>query len=351
MDNQTHSQFDLIGVGSPIMDLLAQVPDSFLETVAGEKGGMVLVDTPEIEALVARLPSKPAMAPGGSAANTARFAARLGLRTTFLGKLGNDEIATAYRGHFAAMGIEGNHFKRAELPNARCLSLITPDSQRTLRTCLAAAMTLDPAEISRADFAGCRHAHMEGYLLFNPALADSVVTAARAAGATLSIDLASFEVARAARDWMFRQLETGLRVVFANEDEVRALFQSDEGYDVLARRLAGYGGIACVKLGKDGAWIAQGDTLIRVDAIKVTDAIDTTGAGDAWAAGFLFGLLRGWSIPASGALGSLLGAEIVRHIGPTVPQDRWSCIVEKVESFGKPDPPREGTRPTEERKL
>jgi sugar/nucleoside kinase (ribokinase family) len=318
--------FDLIGIGSPIMDLLALVPEEFLTTVAGEKGGMVLVDTPEMEALVARLPVVPIVIPGGSAANTAQFGARLGLRTTFLGKLGNDAVALAYRGHFADAGIEGTHFKTGDLPNARCLSLITPDSQRTLRTNLAAAMTLRPDEITPADFAGCRHAHMEGYLFFNPALATAVVDSVRAAGATLSVDLASFEVVRVAREWIFGQLQTGIDVVFANEDEVRTLFESEESYDVLARRLASFGGTACVKLGKDGAWIARADELHRIPPVLVDTPVDTTGAGDAWAAGFLFGHLNNWPAAKSGALGSALGAATVRHIGHALPPAEWERI-------------------------
>jgi sugar/nucleoside kinase (ribokinase family) len=319
-------RFDLIGVGSPIMDLLALVPEEFLTTIAGEKGGMVLVETPEIDGLVARLPVVPIVIPGGSAANTAQFGARLGLRTTFVGKLGNDSVAAAYREHFADAGIEGTHFKTGDLANARCLSLITPDSQRTLRTNLAAAMTLRPDEISPADFAGCRHAHMEGYLFFNPALATAVVDSVRNAGATLSVDLASFEVVRVAREWIFDQLRTGIDVVFANEDEVRALFESDEPYDVLARRLASFGGTACVKLGKDGSWIARGDDLQRIPPVLVTDPVDTTGAGDAWAAGFLFGHLNNWSIAKAGALGSTLGAATVRHFGHALPPVEWERI-------------------------
>ena len=322
----TARRFDLIGIGSPIMDLLALVPEDFLATVPGEKGGMILVETPEIEALVARLPVEHTVNPGGSAANTAQFAARLGLRTTFLGKLGNDAIAKAYREHFSAAGIAGEHFKLGDLPNARCLSLITPDSQRTLRTCLAAAMTLSPEEISPVDFVGCRHAHMEGYLFFNPELATAVVDSARSAGTTLSVDMASFEVVRAARGWIFDQLRTGIDVVFANEDEVRALFETDETYDVLARRLASFGGIACVKLGKDGAWVARGDELHRIAPVVVNDAVDTTGAGDAWAAGFLYGHLKGWTLPSSGTLGSILGAATVRQIGHALPAGEWERV-------------------------
>ncbi len=319
--------FDLIGVGSPIMDLLARVPESFLTTVSGAKGGMVLVDADEMETIVTRLEHPPATVAGGSAGNTAVSAARLGLRTTFLGKLGNDTTAAAYRRHFAEAGADCSRFKYSDLANARCVSLITPDGQRTMRTCLAAAMTLGPAEIGPGDFCGCRHAHIEGYLLFNRDLANTVVNAARAAGCTLSIDLASFEVVNAARDWILEQLHQGIDVIFANEDEIHALFPSlTPEYAALARRLADFGGIAAVKMGKDGAWLARGADLHRIAPVPAPQVIDTTGAGDAWAAGFLYGYLKGWPLPAAGALGSRLGSECVRHLGPSIPPSQWPQI-------------------------
>jgi sugar/nucleoside kinase (ribokinase family) len=321
--SSAHS-FDLIGVGSPIMDLLAQVPEAFLATVTGAKGGMVLVGADEMEGIVTRLEQAPASVSGGSAGNTAVSAARLGLRTTFLGKLGNDKTATAYREHFTTAGGDVSRFKYADLANARCVSLITPDGERTMRTCLGAAMTLAASEISHLDFHGCRHAHIEGYLLFNRDLANAVVAAARAAGCTLSIDLASFEVVNAARDWILNELTLGIDVVFANEDEIHALFPTlGKDYSAHARRLAEFGGLAAVKIGKDGAWLARGAELHRIQPVPAPTVLDTTGAGDAWAAGFLYGYLKGWTLPVAGALGSRLGSECVRHVGPAIPDTHW----------------------------
>jgi sugar/nucleoside kinase (ribokinase family) len=318
------SSFELIGIGNPIMDLLAHVPESFLTAhVSGEKGGMVLVDDQDIAALVAKLGTDYAVTPGGSAANAVLSATRLGLKTTFLGKIGGDITARDYRANFTAAGGDGSRFKTATLPNGRCLSLVTPDGQRTMRTCLGAAMTLNPDEVTAADFAGAKHAHIEGYLMFNPALAEKVAQTARAAGCTISLELSSFEVVNIARDWILSQLQQGVHVVFANEDEVRALFQRDASYDAYARKLAGYGGIACVKIGKDGAWVAQGSELHRIEPVKVARVTDTTGAGDAWAGGFLYGHLRGLSLAGAGALGSALGAECVQHLGPAIPDMHW----------------------------
>lgn len=316
--------FDLIGVGSPIMDLLATVPEAFLQHVRGDKGGMVLVDADEMHRILSLLELAPATSTGGSSANATFNATRLGLRTAFLGKLGNDSLADSYQASFAAAGVDTSRFKRGALPNARCLALVTPDAQRTLRTCLGAAMTLSPAEISPADFIGCRHAHIEGYLVFNQALADAVLAAARAAGCTVSLDLASFDVINVTRDWIFSQLHKGIDVVFANEDEIRALFQDHASdYADLARRLAGYGVLAAVKMGKEGAWLARGSELHRIEPVIVSDVIDTNGAGDAWAAGFLFGLLNGWALPRCGAIASVMGAETVRHLGPIIPGAQW----------------------------
>ncbi len=330
------STFDLIGVGSPIMDLLARVPDAFLQkNVAGDKGGMVLVDHDEMQRIVGLLDGEPAYATGGSAANATYNAARLGLRTTFLGKLGNDNLARVYRQAFESAGVDGTRFKHGAQANARCLALVTPDAQRTMRTCLGAAMTLAPEEITAADFAGCRHAHIEGYLVFNQALANSVLTAARAAGCTTSVDLSSFEVVNAARDWLFSQFKRGVDVVFANEDEIRALFQDHASpFSTLAKKLGDLGVLAAVKVGKDGAWIAHEGELHRIEPVAVADVIDTNGAGDAWAAGFLYGHLKGWSLPACGNLASLLGAETVMHMGPIIPATHFEVLRPRALAIG-----------------
>jgi len=314
------------------MDLLAPVQESFLSNVRGGKGGMVLVDDAEMERLVSLLGVPPALTTGGSAANATLTAARLGLRTAFVGKLGNDATAKAYRDRFEAMGVDSHRFKVGGLPNARCLALVTPDAERTMRTSLGAAMTLLPGEISARDFAGCRHAHIEGYLVFNRALCSAVLDAARTAGCTVSLDLPSFEVIAESRDWLLGQLRRGIDVVFANEDEIKALFPGHPADPrQLAAELAAHGVVAAVKIGRDGAWIARGGEMYRIQPVPVPDARDTNGAGDAWAAGFLFGYLRDHPLPLCGALGSLLGAETVRHLGPHIPDALWPDLRRRVE--------------------
>ena len=329
---------DLLGIGSPIMDLTAQVPESFLATIRGDKGGMVLVDAAEMDGILARLPESPALENGGSAANLTRAATSLGLRTAFLGKLGHDAVGQTYRTQAAAVGIDPSRYKTGPLANARCLALITPDAARTMRTDLGAAVTFSPEELAPSDFAGVRHAHIEGYLVFNQALANGVLDRARASGATVSLDFASFDVIRHTRDWLLSQLRAGgLHVVFANEDEIRALYPEnpDEDYPALARRLAAEspGLVAVVKVGKDGAWIARDTELHRIAPVPADRVLDTNGAGDNFGGGFLYGYLNGWSLPACGALAAAVGSECVRHSGPAIPPDRWPDLRSLAQSL------------------
>jgi len=330
--------YDLIGVGAPIMDLVASVPESFLVHAKGEKGGMGMVDAKEMERLVSLLPTTPKNTPGGSAANTTFNATRLGLSTAFVGKLGSDDLAAQYLQRFSGAGVDISRFKQAALPNARSLILTTPDAQRTMRTCLGAVMTLSPDEISPADFEGALVVHIEGYVLFNQSLAEKILSSARAAGCEISLSFASFEVVAATRDWLLGQLKQGLSLVFANEDEARTMFpelpaKTPEDYAEHAKKFASFGGTAAITLGKDGAWIAQGKELHRVAPVVVDDVIDTNGAGDAWAAGFLSAWLRDQPLPVCGEIASLLGAQTVRHMGPVIPDEAWPAVAEQAKTL------------------
>lgn len=339
-DSASTKQFnyDLIGVGAPIMDLVASVPESFLVHAKGEKGGMAMVDAQEMARLVSLLPKPPKTTPGGSAANTLFNATRLGLSTAFVGKLGSDDLAATYLQRFSGVGVDVSRFKQAALPNARSLILTTPDAQRTMRTCLGAVTTLTPDEISPADFEGALVVHIEGYVLFNQALAEKILSSARAAGCEISLSFASFEVVAATRDWLLGQLKQGLSLVFANEDEARTMFpelpaKTADDYAEHAKKFASFGGLAAITLGKEGAWIAHGKELHRVAPVAVSDVLDTNGAGDAWAAGFLSAYLRDQPLPVCGQVASLLGAHTVRHLGPVIPDDVWPDVATAAKSI------------------
>lgn len=323
---------DLIGVGSPVVDLLAQVSEEHVAGIAGGKGGMELVDATELGALLNLLTTEAAQAAGGSAGNTAFAAGKLGTKVGFLGKLGNCDAADFYKDRFASIGADLSRFKTGEVPNAKCLSMVTPDSERTMRTDLGAAMTLSPSEISVADFANARHVHMEGYLLFNRDLMKQVLTCAKEAGCTTSLDLASFEVVKAAEEVLHDWLHAHVDIVFANEDEAAAFHpELGDDHQAMARSFSEICDIAAVKLGKEGSLICKNGDVEFVEPVVVEKAIDTTGAGDYWAGGFLHGWLQDKPLATCGRYGSIMGAEVVQVLGASLANERWDQLVGKLD--------------------
>ncbi|MGB0460055.1 MAG: adenosine kinase [Opitutales bacterium] len=320
----------IIGVGSPVVDTIALVKDDFLENVAGEKGGMLLVEAPELDALLSDLPSENTRAPGGSAGNTLFALARMGMPAAILGKLGNCPMAQFYLEQFERHGGHVSSFKHGTIPNGHCLSLVTPDGERTMRTHLGAAMTLTPQEISAADFEAYDFAHLEGYLLFNEALMRTVLEAAQSAGCTISLDLASFEVVEAAKALLPEILDQYIDIVFANEEEAAAFTGIENDYEMMAQALHQHCDVAAVKLGARGSLIAQQKTIHSIEPVRAQTVIDTTAAGDLWAAGFLYGWLEGHPAPECAHFGSLLGAAVVQQQGSVLPDAVWTELLQAI---------------------
>lgn len=324
-----NSNFTTIGVGSPIIDIIAQVEESFLTEIGAEKGGMVLVDEKTLKELLAKITDPSVKAPGGSAGNTLFALAKMGNNTHFLGKIGNCSEGNYYRDRFSSLGGNTSSFKTGDTINGLCLSLVTPDGERTLRTHLGAAMSLTPEEISAADFDNCNHAHIEGYLLFNNELMLHILKCAKAANCTISLDLASFEVVQASSPVLKEILKDYVDVVFANEAEAAAFTGLKEDYSQMAKLLAEHCDVAVVKVGADGAYIADQNEVIKVEAVPVSKVVDTTGAGDLWAAGFLHGWSRNQSLAQSAKAGAILGAAVVQIQGSALPEDIWdACLLE-----------------------
>ncbi len=318
-----------IGVGSPLVDILARVDDAFIRQHAGEKGGMVMLESAALNTLVSQAEltglAPLETAPGGSAANTILGLLKLGHQAAFLGKVGKDARGQYFLDSFRQAGGDASKFKTsADVPSGSCLSLVTPDAQRTLRPFLGAAATLSPDEVSVDDFRGFGLAHIEGYVLFNRPLAERILKCAREAGCKISLDLASFEVVRANTDILNDLLNDYVDLVFANEDEAKAFSGHSNPVDALDR-LEKLCATAAVKLGPDGAVISQLGRRHRVGARRVT-AIDTTGAGDLWASGLLAGLQRGWDVERSAALAAATGAAVVQIMGASIPEATWKQI-------------------------
>lgn len=325
--------FKVLGCGSPMMDLVVNVDDDFIaRSVSGAKGGMELVDAAALDAVLAASGAEPAMAPGGSAANTIFGLARLGVSTAFLGMVGSDAVGASYRSRYEAMGGDAGLFKiSSAAASGRCLSLVTPDSQRTMRTDLGAAALMGTEDVIPAEFAGFNHVHIEGYLLFNPDLAAAVLNAAKAAGATVSLDLASFEVVAAAGEGLSDMLRDFVDMVFANEDEAAAFAGGDPRSAL--KVLSGLCPVAVVKLGADGALIAADGEVVEVGVEPIRRLVDTTGAGDLWQAGFLYGYLSGGSLGFSGKCGAVLAAEVIQVMGAEISAAKWNTIINRIKSF------------------
>jgi sugar/nucleoside kinase (ribokinase family) len=313
----------VICVGSPVVDQIAHVQESFLARIGGEKGGMELVDASTFLNLLEELPERPNYTPGGSAGNTGFALARLGMPSRFLGALGDDHAGTFFREQLIQAGGDDTVIRvLPDLPTAQCLSLVTPDAERTMRTHLGAAMTFAAEHVTKKDFIGCRHAHIEGYMLFNPDLMLATLKAAKTAGCTISIDLASFEVVHASRTILQELLAEYVDIVFANEEEAEAFAGSsdpEKGLDALA----GLCRTAAVKIGDKGALLCHERECCHIPAVPVQKVVDTTGAGDFWAAGFLFGQLSGFTLQQSGGLGAMLGGTVVACEGTALPDKQW----------------------------
>jgi len=321
----------VLGAGSPIVDLLANIDDAFVSSIGGAKGGMELVDSTAIENLLNKIPVATVKAPGGSAGNTIFGLAKLGVNTSFLGKVGCDSDGDFYRGKLEKLGGSTKSFRLASgIHTGRCLSLITPDSERTMRTDLGAAAQMSAAEVSEADFVDIDHVHIEGYLLFVGDLAETVLKTAKKCGCTVSLDLASFEVVRATKSVLPGLLEKYVDIVFANEDEAAAFCVSSTPAEQ-AEELGKYCSIAAVKLGKKGSIIKSADGLFKVNA-NVVEAVDTTAAGDLWATGFLYGWLNGCNLAECGRFGSITAAEVVQVVGSQMPEASWKRIKSGINS-------------------
>ena len=303
--------------------------DDFVRRIGIQKGGMALVDMPGLEKIIAQLSTRPIEVPGGSACNTAVGVGQLGGLARFVGKRGSDELGHAFENALTHRGVEPM-LLTSSLPTGRVLSIITPDAQRTMITYLGASADTQPEEITPQFFADTAVVHMEGYLLFNPELMRAALIAAKTAGALISLDLASFTVVQQANSVLDDLIDQYVDILIANEDEALAYTGLKDEVQALDR-LARDADIAVLKVGARGSYIQHAGEVIRIPAQGDGTAIDTTGAGDLWASGFLYGLVNGHGHEKSGQLASACGYEVCQVVGADIPVDGWIRIKRKLE--------------------
>ena len=315
----------VLGVGSPLLDVLAQVDDNFLaKHVSGAKGGMEMIGSEERAALMQLLGENVEWVPGGSAGNTVFALARMGIDVAMLGKTGKDSEGEYYRSKLVSFGGSDREFFLSETaPTGICLSLITPDAERTMRSDLAAASLMTAEDVQQVDFSRYDIVLIEGYMLFSAAFG-AVFESAKKAGCKIAFDLASFEVVNIFRD-KINSLLDDVDILFANADEAAALvgnIPEDEQLEELAKHCS----TAVLKLGKRGAMVKRNGEKVKVSAELVEIPVDTTAAGDLWAAGFLYGIVKNHALENCARYGSILSGEVVKVIGSQLPDESWKKI-------------------------
>ncbi len=318
----------IIGIGSALVDILVNVDDAFVAQTGVPKGGMIYFDPPVIDRVLQAAQASPQVVPGGAACNTITGVARLGGATRFVGKKGRDDFGDLFEAELAQHGVE-TLLVEAPTPTGRALSLITPDSQRTMLTYLGASSEMVPDEVPREFFQECAIALIEGYLVYNDPLFRHAMQCAKEAGARIALDLASFTVVEENRTALEAIVAAYVDILIANEDEARA-FTGCEDEVAALRRLTAQAELAVVKLGARGSLIGCADQVITVPAQGEGLVVDTTGAGDLWASGFLYGLVQGLPLVRCGELASLCGYEVCRVIGASIPAEGWQRIRQKA---------------------
>ena len=323
----------VLGLGNALVDIVTLLEnDTLLNRFNLPKGSMTLVDktyAQEISDTTDKLTKE--IASGGSAANTINGLASLGVDVCFLGKVGNDELGALFAEDMAKNNIHPRLFLGSE-PTGRATALISKDSERTFATYLGSAIELTADDLSEEDFEGYHFFHVEGYLVQNNKLIEQSMKIAKSKGLTVSLDLASYNVVEDNYDFLHRLVENYVDIVFANEEEAKAFTgeHPEEALNIIAEK----SDIAVVKTGSKGSLVKCNGNVVTIDPIKV-NSIDTTGAGDMYAAGFLYGLTKGLPLNKCGDIGSLLAGNVIEVLGPKLNKPKWAelkDIVCKIEN-------------------
>ena len=319
----------IIGMGNALVDVLVRLEnDEILREMNLPKGCMTLIDENKllkINEYFNKLQTH--LSTGGCAGNAIRTLNKLGVETGIIGKIGKDFYGDFYRNSLIERGTKGHLFVSQTLPSGVASTIISPDGERTFGTYLGAALSLSADELTANLFQGYTYLFIEGYLVQNHALIKRAMELAKETDIKICLDLASSNIVREDHEFFSFLVEKYVDIVFANEEEAKA-FTGMEPVNAV-HEIARWCDIAVVKIGAKGSLIATNHEFSQVPSFKVT-CLDTTGAGDFFAAGFLYGLTKNLSLEQCAKIGSIAGSEVVQVIGTELPENKWNEIKDKI---------------------
>lgn len=317
--------YEILCIGAPICDYVLRVSDEYLDSVPGTKEGMQQIDRETLDRLIQGSGATPTLVAGGSGANTTKGLARLGHSTALWGCIGTDAAADYARKSLRAYGVT-ELLRTSTTPTTQVLCLVSPSGARTFRTYLGASREVSTADLHPTLFEGVKLVHIEGYAITYDGILERAMQLAKAAGATISYDVGSHDLVMAHQNRILGLLQQFVDVVFCNRDEISALLNQDP--ESGCARLLQLCKVAVVLLGKDGCIVGSGTGQRSWPAYEA-NILDTTGAGDLFASGFLHGRLMGASLEDCVRYGSLLGCSVIQVVGAEIPEPTWRRIREQ----------------------
>jgi sugar/nucleoside kinase (ribokinase family) len=318
----------ILGIGNALVDVMTVIDDDkILDIFSLPKGSMQLVDATK-SALIKENTSlfKRTLSSGGSVANTMHGIGMLGAECGYIGSVGNDDTGDFFENDMKMAGVK-TFLSRRKTVTGTAVALISADSERTFATHLGAAVELIADELNPADFRDYKILYVEGYLIVNKELIDRACSIAKKNNMKIAIDLSSYNVVEAKLEDFKEIIEKYVDVIFANEDEAKA-FTGKAPYEALLD-LSALCETAVVKTGKEGSYLKRGEEIVKVGTLSV-DCIDTTGAGDLYASGFLYGYASGMSLEQCGLIGSILAGHVIEIVGAKMDDQRWKKILNLV---------------------
>lgn len=311
----------VVGIGSALVDILTRIEsDDVLQELNIPKGSMQLVDEKSSALIETKLVGyESSMAPGGSAANTIHGLAKMGVEAGFISYVGNDDTGKFFEESMNSVGVKPLVF-HSDTASGTARTIISADGERTFATNLGASLELNENAIAHELFKAWGYCYVEGYLIANRPLFKKAISTAKECGCKVVLDLASYNVVEDNRDFL-NDLLPQIDILFANEEEAKALTQksAEESLYHIADKVE----IAVVKIGKKGSLIKRGEEVVTIGCNKV-DVVDTTGAGDMYAAGFLYGLINDYDLKRCGIIGNHLAESIIQVIGAKMDDSRWA---------------------------